>query len=327
MSVDNALVSVIIPTYNRASLIRGAIESALAQTYPHKQIIVVDDGSIDDTAAIVRSYKDVQYIYQPNGGQAAARNTGLRHARGSYITSLDSDDVWDSRFLETCVELLEKLELDFVFANWDQERENGRVVDYFSEFPFIQPYLVNQPDMIRIFSYAELRSLFIECCPAPSSSFLIRHASLVSAWNEKMHIGDDWCLLLDIILSKECKAALIRERLWLKKINCNNIYDSRDFLEATRLLYVEDGYEMLHRYAGRLTKEERRQFQARYNEYMIKTIKRDLRNRSDLRRIIRFLGHSILQNPVLLIKMLGEGLVRYTKRKQKERDELRRIIR
>src|ERR1700744_5068373 len=101
------MVSVIIPTYNRAGLVGRAIESALGQTYPNKQIVVVDDGSTDGTASVVRRYQGVEYIYRSNGGQAAARSTGLEAARGVYIASLDSDDVWESAFLTRCVEVLE----------------------------------------------------------------------------------------------------------------------------------------------------------------------------------------------------------------------------
>src|ERR1700754_2695434 len=96
---DKALVSVIIPTYNRAALVSRAIESALGQTWPNKEIIVVDDGSTDNTAAVVRRFAGVRYFHRPNGGQAAARSTGLTAACGVYIASLDSDDVWEPEFL------------------------------------------------------------------------------------------------------------------------------------------------------------------------------------------------------------------------------------
>jgi glycosyltransferase involved in cell wall biosynthesis len=75
-------VSVIIPTYNRADYVVKAIRSAQAQTYPRTQIIVVDDGSCDDTARRVAEMSDVEYYYQAHRGQGAARNHGLRLARG-----------------------------------------------------------------------------------------------------------------------------------------------------------------------------------------------------------------------------------------------------
>jgi glycosyltransferase involved in cell wall biosynthesis len=87
-------VSVIIPTRNRSKLLQGAIESVLAQTYPHIEVIVVDDGSTDDTAEVVAQYAGrVTYLKQANQDVAAARNTGIRAASGDYLTFLDDDDL------------------------------------------------------------------------------------------------------------------------------------------------------------------------------------------------------------------------------------------
>src|SRR5262249_33901781 len=89
------LVSVIIPTYNRASAVRSAITSALRQTHPQIEVIVVDDGSTDDTKATLAAFGDsIRALHQPNAGVSAARNTALRHARGEFVAFLDSDDEW-----------------------------------------------------------------------------------------------------------------------------------------------------------------------------------------------------------------------------------------
>lgn len=87
------LVSVIIPAFNAAGFIHKAIESALAQTHHPFEIIVVDDGSSDDTVEVVRRYP-VTLIEQKNGGPAAARNTGVQHAGGEWLGFLDHDDIW-----------------------------------------------------------------------------------------------------------------------------------------------------------------------------------------------------------------------------------------
>lgn len=87
--------SVVIPTYNRAATIGQAIGSALAQTYPHAEVIFVDDGSTDHTEKVIELYRDrIKYISQPNGGSALARNRGISEATGNYIAFLDSDDLW-----------------------------------------------------------------------------------------------------------------------------------------------------------------------------------------------------------------------------------------
>jgi glycosyltransferase involved in cell wall biosynthesis len=86
------LVSVIIPCYNQANFLGEAIESALSQTYRHFEVIVVDDGSPDNTTEVASGYPGVRCIRQENQGQGAARNTGLHESKGSYLIFLDADD-------------------------------------------------------------------------------------------------------------------------------------------------------------------------------------------------------------------------------------------
>ena len=101
MTISNPAVSVVIPAYNQAQYLRQAIDSVLAQTYQNFEIIVVDDGSTDDTAAIAKSYGDrITYLYQENLGLAGARNTGIRHAQNKLIGLLDADDEWLPQYLE-----------------------------------------------------------------------------------------------------------------------------------------------------------------------------------------------------------------------------------
>ena len=98
------LVSVIIPTYNREKMVGEAICSVLNQTYEHYELIVVDDGSTDNTSKVFEEYRDdLTILYQENQGPSAARNTGINAARGSLIAFLDSDDIWKSKKLEVQV--------------------------------------------------------------------------------------------------------------------------------------------------------------------------------------------------------------------------------
>ncbi len=92
-------VSVIIPTYNRRDFVREAIASVLAQSYHDFELLVVDDGSNDDTAAIVQEFAGVRYILQPNRGVSAARNHGVALSNGELLAFLDSDDLWQPRKL------------------------------------------------------------------------------------------------------------------------------------------------------------------------------------------------------------------------------------
>jgi glycosyltransferase involved in cell wall biosynthesis len=93
--MSTPLVSVVIPAYNAAEFIRAAIESVLGQTYRSLELIVVDDGSTDDTGAIARSFGSrLRYLHQANARQAAARNRGIRESGGELLAFLDADDCW-----------------------------------------------------------------------------------------------------------------------------------------------------------------------------------------------------------------------------------------
>jgi tetratricopeptide (TPR) repeat protein len=103
-----ALVTVVIPTCNHAHFLPHAVRSVLAQTFTDWEAIIVDDGSTDNTTAVVVQFADsrIRYIHQANRGLAAARNTGVVAARGDYLAFLDADDQWESTFLERCVGVL-----------------------------------------------------------------------------------------------------------------------------------------------------------------------------------------------------------------------------
>lgn len=93
-------VSVLIPTYNYGAFLPAALESVFAQTYTDYEVIVLDDGSTDDTAEIVAGYPQVRYIYQEKAGIAAARNRLLEEAQGEFVAFLDADDLWAADKLE-----------------------------------------------------------------------------------------------------------------------------------------------------------------------------------------------------------------------------------
>lgn len=129
--MNNPLVSVVIPTYNRAGLLREAVESVLKQTYSPVEVVVVDDGSTDDTAAVVQEYGNrVRYSRRPNGGVNAARNIGFKQAKGQYVALLDSDDLWEPYKIELQVELLRKFtDVGFTFSNFFIFRGNNPRAD------------------------------------------------------------------------------------------------------------------------------------------------------------------------------------------------------
>lgn len=124
------LVSVIIPTYNRADLVRRAIQSALNQTYQNFEIIVVDDGSIDNTEEVVQSFKDPRICYirhKENRGAPFARNYGAKIANGEYISLLDSDDYYLPNKLTVQIDAFKSdSDAGLVYSNILEERSNTK---------------------------------------------------------------------------------------------------------------------------------------------------------------------------------------------------------
>ncbi|MEK7790803.1 MAG: glycosyltransferase family 2 protein [Deltaproteobacteria bacterium] len=123
-------VSVIIPTYNRAAYLKEAIESVLRQTYPPSQLIVVDDGSTDETPTVLSFYKErIKCLYQKNRERGAARNLGIRSSHGEYVAFLDSDDLWLPDHLKMCVSALE-MEPDHgvAFSNAYRIDASGKII-------------------------------------------------------------------------------------------------------------------------------------------------------------------------------------------------------
>lgn len=127
---DEPLVSVVIPCYNHARFLAEAIESTLTQTYPHVEIIVVDDGSTDNTAEVAAQYPGVHYVRQQNQGLSAARNAGLRESHGDILVFLDADD----RLLPKAVEqgvchLLNSPDSAFVSGRYRYIAEDGSIMN------------------------------------------------------------------------------------------------------------------------------------------------------------------------------------------------------
>jgi glycosyltransferase involved in cell wall biosynthesis len=138
------LVSVIIPVYNAAKYLRDTINSVLDQTYNNFELILVNDGSTDDSERVIFEYIDprIKYLKKLNGGVSTARNMGIQNANGTYIAFLDADDVWLPNNLEKKVNLAESAGLDWVFSDMyevNEKLENrvyaskGRDIDFLNE--------------------------------------------------------------------------------------------------------------------------------------------------------------------------------------------------
>lgn len=178
-------VSIIVPTHNRADFLQGTLDSVLAQTFDDFEILVVDDGSTDDTAACVRAFSDtrVQLIQQSQQERAAARNNGIEHARGEYLAFLDDDDLWQPDFLARTIDAFTSPQLGVVYGGWS-------FIDARSE------PLPEAPHLPQIRGTG--RDDFFRACFFPTSAALVRRARLdqVGAFDASLVPVEDWDLWL-----------------------------------------------------------------------------------------------------------------------------------
>lgn len=177
------IVSVIIPAYNRSSTISRSIESALAQTFHDFEVIIVDDGSTDQTCEVVRNFGDERIrlvCHDRNLGAAAARNTGMKAATGKYIAWLDSDDEWLPEKLKIQLDALEHAAPDqrACYTAYERIEQNAARI------------YIPQP--------VDYRKLFLGCDQAPGSTLLFDRMMLneIGFIDSSLRRYEDWDWLL-----------------------------------------------------------------------------------------------------------------------------------
>lgn len=184
-------VSVIIPVYNSEKFVEETIKSVLNQSYESFEIIIVDDGSADRSAEIIRTFDDprITYVYQENQGRSKARNRGISLAKGKYIAFLDSDDVWLSRHLEIEVEILKSIpEACAVYSNVWYIGEDGK------------PLFRDSSWEPRKYSGTPLRNLVERNFIQFSSSIVKKQLLMeIGLFNLEMEPCEDWDLWLRIV--------------------------------------------------------------------------------------------------------------------------------
>jgi len=218
--VFGPLVSVVVPTFNRASIVGVAIASVLAQGYAPTEIVVVDDGSTDDTEERIRrdygADPRIRYVHKENGGPASARNVGFAHARGEYVALLDSDDTWHPWKLDLQVRAMERHpELGMTWTDMEMIDPQGRVAhpaylrEMYSGYGrfredeiFSQSFPLKEiaPEMAPILGEARLRtgeifSKMIMGSLVHTSTVMLRRDRLarVGGFNESLrHSGEDY---------------------------------------------------------------------------------------------------------------------------------------
>jgi glycosyltransferase involved in cell wall biosynthesis len=183
----NLLASVVIPNYNHGQYVGNAIRSVLGQEYRDFEIIVVDDGSTDNSRDVVAQFGDqVRYIWQENQGLSAARNTGLEAAKGAYIGLLDADDMYEPDFLSSLVSVLEaNPDADGIFCGY-------RFVDHLNNpLPQVEARLIPDGQLYR----ALLDGNFL----VPESMLVRRRCyKNVGLFDETLRACEDWDMWLRI---------------------------------------------------------------------------------------------------------------------------------
>ncbi len=220
-------VSVIIPSYNCAHYLATAIESVLAQTYKDLEIIVIDDGSMDDTPDVVVPYLDrITYIRQVNKGLPAARNTGIRASTGDFIALLDSDDSWLPQKLTRQMPLFLDPTVGIVYTDFSVLYADGRT---------LSSYLAQRPLASEGFildKYILSRFLF------PSTMVLRREAmEQCGLFDEEMLAAEDIELFARICL--RWKVARLPDALMIRTEGANNITANGSKLNDYTILAFE----------------------------------------------------------------------------------------
>ncbi|BCS87471.1 glycosyltransferase family 2 protein [Pseudodesulfovibrio sediminis] len=200
--MENRLVSIILPTYNRADFIGTALDAVFAQTYEKWECIIIDDGSTDNTTDVLGAYDDprIRYIHQENQGVSGARNTGIGICQGEVIALLDSDDEWMPNKLSTQLEYMR--EHDYQICQTEEIWVRGGK-------------RVNQPA-----KYAKPEGWFFEaslemCLISPSCTMFTRNAwESIGPFDENMPSCEDYDMWLRACL--EYPVGLVREKLTIK---------------------------------------------------------------------------------------------------------------
>lgn len=229
-------VSVVIPTYNCAKYLPETIDSVLNQTYRDFEIIVVDDGSADDTKTITQCYINkypdkIRYFYQENKGPGAARNFGIKKSVGEYIAFQDADDLWLSTKLKKQVELLEQdAQIALVFS--DMQQRLGSEVLY-------KAFLIEKGYYERICG----GNLFLELTKinfifTPTVVLRKNIFSRIEMFNENYKIGEDYDMWLRV--AKDFKVALINEPLVIRRLHSSNTTHNKLLYQHQHIKFLGD---------------------------------------------------------------------------------------
>ncbi len=287
------LVSIIIPAYNAQKYIEATIQSVLKQTYTNWNLIIINDGSTDDTEKIIKSnFTDnrITYIYQENGGVSKARNNGIENAKGEYIAFLDADDFWLPENLGEKVKVLNNNpDVDWVYSNMYES-------DPFLENLMLAPK--GKQDEV-------LNNLLLwngEVVPGPSSNILLRkrcfdNKEIRFDHNISTAADLDFC----IQLAGKFKAFLISEPLFIYRVLNQSMSRNISVMEKDCIYIYKKAASkgLFHSFSFK-----RKCFA---NMYLILAGSWWVNNKNKTRGTY-FIIRSVLSNPFIIFRLLKKSL-------------------
>ncbi|EEB73891.1 glycosyltransferase family 2 protein [Thermococcus sp. AM4] len=285
-------ISIILPTYNRGYIIGRTIRSVLDQTFKDFELIIIDDGSTDNTKNIVEIYKEkdnrIRYIrHKRNLGANAARNTGIKKSRGEYIAFIDSDTIWKPQKLEIQIKIADNTKENFVIYS--------RTIRKYTKKTVIVPEDVNQGkkegqllDKILVLNFIDMSSILVK-------KNMIKNSGL---FDEKLPRLQDWDIL--IRLAEKYNFVYIPQTLVISYVLSDSIS-----VDYCKLLKAE--MHLLKKYYP-LFKQDKRAIAQRYYEIVLSSLKcKRMIQTNHLRGFIKYLPHldrSLVRSAFILKEIL-----------------------
>lgn len=224
------LVSVIIPNYNYARYLPEAVESVLAQTYENLEVIVVDDGSKDNSAEVLKGFGEkIKVVLQQNAGVSAARNNGVSVSRGEFLAFLDADDVWLPEKIEKQMQrFFEDEELGFVNCGVEEITQTGETLQFYTEGA--------EGWVARQFLLFKTPVIY------PSSTSIVSRKAFddVGAYDTRLSTSADWDFAYRVAL--RYKIGLVAEPLAKYRFHGSNMHGNIERMEREMLICYEKAF-------------------------------------------------------------------------------------
>ncbi|MEK9154604.1 MAG: glycosyltransferase [Patescibacteria group bacterium] len=241
------IISVVVPVYNAEKFLKQSIGSVIGQSYPYLELILINDGSIDNSEAICKEYatidKRIKVISQRNSGPAAARNNGISHATGAFVFFLDADDFIDSKTFEILIDKYNEHQPDLVMGNFCKLENNGKIVNQSVTFspdgsPFTGEIKILSKeeiiDFIRHFLKHPSNHLVSYCWARLYKLSVIKNNNISA--NEDMRLFEDFVFNLEYLKHID-KIVFVNKPLYTYVMPNNHVTASMAIINSESLLH------------------------------------------------------------------------------------------